>query len=169
MASPFAERRWGSTSSPLRGPMTALAKTRVGSWVVRRSAGVDRRVLRASKGRFTVLGPIGAPTLLLTTTGAKSGLARTSPLLYARDGDDIFVVGSNFGQEHHPAWTANLLANPACTVNTAGAEVDAVATLLDGPERERIYRLFESDVTDVYSVYRDRTDREIRVFRLSAS
>ena len=70
MASPFAERRWGSTSSPLRGPMTALAKTRVGSWVVRRSAGVDRRVLHASKGRFTGLGPIGAPTLLLTTTGA---------------------------------------------------------------------------------------------------
>ena len=47
MASPFAERRWGSTSSPLRGPMTALAKTSVGSWVVRRSAGVDRRVLHA--------------------------------------------------------------------------------------------------------------------------
>ena len=169
MSSPFAERRWGSTSSPLRRPMTALAKTGVGSWMVRRSAGIDRRLLHASSGRFTVLGPIGAPTLLLTTTGARSGLARTSPLLYAREGADLFVVGSNFGQERHPAWTSNLLANPACTVNTAGTEVDAVATLLDGAERERIYRLFESDVTDVYAVYRDRTDREIRVFRLSAS
>ncbi len=52
------------------------------------------------------------PAFLLTTTGRKTGRPRTQPLLYGRDGDAFVVVGSNWGQAHHPAWSGNLLANP---------------------------------------------------------
>jgi hypothetical protein len=55
----------------------------------------------------------GLPALLLATTGAKSGQRRVQPLVYVRDGRDFAIVGTNFGQTHHPAWTANLLAHPA--------------------------------------------------------
>ncbi|MGZ4651034.1 MAG: nitroreductase/quinone reductase family protein, partial [Kineosporiaceae bacterium] len=98
----FPDVRWGSDSSRLRGPLTAFASTRAGSWLIRRLTPLDRRLLVRSRGRYTVLGPVGVPLLLLTTTGAKSGLARTTPLVFTRDGDSLILVGSNFGQERHP-------------------------------------------------------------------
>src|SRR3712207_2304310 len=101
---PFPDVRWGRDGSRLGRPAAAFAATRLGSWLLRTATPLDRRLLLRSRGRFTVLGPIGAPTLLLTTTGAKSGRPRTSPLLYWRDGGCLHVVGSNFGQAHHPAW-----------------------------------------------------------------
>lgn len=164
---PFPERRWGSDRSPLRAPLVAFAKTGFGSSVVRALTPLDRKLLTRSNGRFTILGPIGAPTMLLTTIGRKSGAPRTSPLLYVREDPYLYVVGSNFGQAQHPAWTGNLLADPTCTVVTDGHPVAARAELLDGAERDRVYRRFE-DLIGVYSVYRGRTDRPIRVFRLTA-
>lgn len=106
--------------------------------------------------------------MLLTVTGAKSGLPRTSPLLYGRDGESLIVVGSNFGGAKHPAWSSNLLANPSCTVTIGGVDVPAVATLLDGEAAEAAYQVM-MDVAPNYRVYRGRTDRAIRVFRLTAS
>jgi len=61
-------------------------------------------------------GPPIAPVLMLTTTGRRSGAPRTTPLLYAQDGEDLVIVGSNWGQQHHPAWSANLLAHPEAEV-----------------------------------------------------
>jgi deazaflavin-dependent oxidoreductase (nitroreductase family) len=129
---------------------------------------LDRKVLLRTEGRRTLLGPIGAPTLLLETTGRRTGQKRLSPLLFARDdgGQSVIVVGSNFGQEHHPAWTANLLADPAAVAITGGRRVPVRATLLDGDEAEAAYRKM-IEVTAVYQVYRGRTDRTIRVFRLT--
>lgn len=168
MGSEFPDRRWGTESSPLRRPMVALAGTPFGSWMIRTLVPLDRRLLRATGGRFTALGPIGAPTVLLTTIGRRSGEKRTSPLIYVRDDPDLFVIGSNFGQQEHPAWTWNLLTQPMCWVNTAGTDIEASATLLDGPERDRIVGEFEKMVT-VYEVYRGRTDRQMRVFRLTST
>ena len=163
----FPDVRWGSESSPLRKPMVAFSCTRAGSWFIRTMTPLDRRLLQRSRGKYTVLGPLGAPILLLTTTGRKSGLPRTQPLLHAREGDALIVVGSNFGQEHHPAWTGNLLADPHAVVTIGGVDVPAVATLLTGDEAERAYGLMK-DVARSYEEYRSRTDREIRVFRLTA-
>jgi len=146
--------------------MVAFACTRFGSWVIRSLTPVDRRVLIRSKGRYTVLGPLGAPTMLLTTTGARSGLPRTTPLLYVRDGDDLVVVGSNFGQERHPAWSGNLRANPRATVTIGGQAVAAVAEQLQGTEADAAFERFVSLARN-YGEYRSRTDRQIRVFRLS--
>ncbi|MCB0945391.1 MAG: nitroreductase family deazaflavin-dependent oxidoreductase, partial [Mycobacterium sp.] len=74
---------------------------------------------------------------LLTTTGRKSGLQRTSALSYLRDGDRLLVLGSNFGQRHHPGWSSNLIAEPEATVALGGTEIPVTATLLTGAERER--------------------------------
>jgi deazaflavin-dependent oxidoreductase (nitroreductase family) len=163
----FPDVRWGTESSPLRRPMVALSCTRPGSWMIRTLAPVDRRLLQRWRGKYTILGPLGAPLLLLTTTGRKSGQPRTAPLLYARDGDDLIVVGSNFGQEHHPAWSGNLLANPRAVVTIGGQAVPVEAAPLDSDEAERAYgRMVEE--TRTYAEYRSRTDRVIRVFRLRA-
>jgi hypothetical protein len=75
--------RWGRTDSAVSRLATRFASTRVGSWTVRSLMPLDRKVLIRSNGRRTVLGPVGAPMLLLETTGRKSGLPRVSPLLRA--------------------------------------------------------------------------------------
>ncbi len=59
----------------------------------------------------------GLPVIMLTTTGAKSGLPRPMPLVGIPMGDDVAVIGSNYGQERTPGWVHNLLANPAATVD----------------------------------------------------
>ena len=163
----FPDVRWGSQTSLLRRPMVAFSCTRAGSWLIRTLTPLDRRLLQRSGGRYTVLGPLGAPILLLTTTGAKSGQPRTTPLLYARDGEDLIVVGSNFGQPRHPLWTGNLLAHPRATVTIGGHHVPVVAALLAGDEAEEAYAMM-ADVARTYREYRSRTERDIRVFRLNA-
>lgn len=109
----------GSESSPLRG-CDAFAAIRSGSWCIRRLAPVDRRLLSRTNGRYTVLGPFGLRLLLLTTIGSKSGQRRQSPLMYLRDGDRLFLFGSNLGQSMHPAWSGNLLADPHAWSPSAG-------------------------------------------------
>lgn len=160
------DSRWGKQDGLFAKLGTAAASTKVGSRAIRAVMPLDRKVLLRTNGRRTVLGPLGAPTMLLETTGRKSGQPRLSPLLFARDGDSIIVVGSNFGQEHHPAWTANLIANPRAVVIAGGARVPVVATLLEGDAAEAAYRSMV-EVTAVYAEYRNRTDRAIRVFRLT--
>lgn len=164
--SEFPDARWGNDNSVLARAGRAFAGTKPGSWTIRNLMPLDRRIMVRTKGRFTALGPIGAPTMMLETTGRKSGAKRLSPLLFARDGDSIIVVGSNFGQDHHPAWTGNLLANPQATVKLGGKDISVTARLLDGAEAEQAYQKM-NDVASVYSVYRGRTARAIRVFRLT--
>ena len=165
--SPFPDVRWGSESSFIRKPAIAFAATKPGSWVIRNLAGVDRALLERSNGRFTILGPIAAPVVLLTTTGRKSGKPRTSPLLYYREKDKLYVVGSNFGQQHHPAWTSNLLAHPHATVTIGGRTIPVTATPVTGTDKARLYEQF-NDMVRVYGEYKNRTDRDMRLFELAA-
>ena len=162
----FPDVRWGSESSFLNKPAIAFASTRVGSWVIKTATPLDRKLLMKSSGRFTILGPIGAPVILLTTKGRKSGQPRTTPLLCVHEGDLIYVVGSNFGQQHHPAWTANLRADPNASVTIGGKSIPVVATPVIGIEQQRVYRAF-IDLARAYEAYRGRTDRDLRVFALS--
>jgi deazaflavin-dependent oxidoreductase (nitroreductase family) len=164
----FPDVRWGSESARLRKPLLAFSASRPGSWLIRTLTPLDRRLLMRSRGRYTVLGPFAAPTMLLTTTGAKSGLPRTQPLLFGRQGDGIVVVGSNFGQARHPAWTGNLLTNPRAVVTIGGRDIPVAAQLLEGAEAEAAYAVM-TDLAQTYAAYRDRTDRQIRVFRLTAA
>jgi deazaflavin-dependent oxidoreductase (nitroreductase family) len=147
--------------------MVWFASTSVGSWVIRTLTPFDRYVIKRSHGRYTALGPLGAPTMLLTTTGAVSGQIRTTPLLFARDGDDILVAGSNFGQAHHPAWSKNLIVNPDAVATVGDKAIPVRAELLAG-DQARIAFDKMIEVVQVYDVYRHRTNRAIRVFRLRA-
>ncbi|GAC77960.1 MULTISPECIES: nitroreductase family deazaflavin-dependent oxidoreductase [Gordonia] len=164
---PFPDVRWGAESSVLRAPMVKFASTAAGSATIKALAPLDRWVLGKTRGRFTALGPIGAPTLLLATTGAKSGARRVQPLLYYREDPDIFVIGSNFGGDRHPAWTYNLLAGGPASV-IIGDEIPVTATLIDGADRERVLAGFIESMA-VYQTYLGRTDRELRIFRLTAA
>ena len=76
---------------------------------------------RWSGGRTTVAAVLsGLPIVMLTTTGAKSGRKTSSPVLGFEEGDDVIVIGSNYGQAHHPAWVHNLRANPRAQLEIRG-------------------------------------------------
>jgi deazaflavin-dependent oxidoreductase (nitroreductase family) len=133
----------------------------------RRLAPLDRRLYRLTHGRWSVIGRHGLPSLLITTTGRKSGLSRTQPLLYATDGDAYIVVGSNWGQAHHPAWTSNLLAHPTARATLGDREFDVRATLITGAERDRLWQLVQ-ETWPAYATYAKRADgRQLRIFRLT--
>ena len=100
------------------------------------------------------------PMLLLDHVGAKSGVKRTAPLLYIRDGDDVVIVASKGGFPKHPAWFHNLRANPDTTVQI-GSERRAVRARIATPqERERLWPKAVAAYHD-YARYQQRTDREI--------
>ncbi|MFI6364724.1 nitroreductase family deazaflavin-dependent oxidoreductase [Nocardia sp. NPDC050630] len=165
MAEQFPKQQWGSNTNFLARLATKLASTKPGSWLIRKVTPLDRAILERTNAKYTLLGPIGAPVMLLTTTGRKSGEPRTQPLLYLHDGDTIYVIGSNFGQQHHPAWTANLLANPNATVAIAGQRIPVRATLVEADKDALFARFIE--ITSAYGVYRTRTTRDLRIFALT--
>ena len=105
---------------------------------------------------------------LVTTTGAKSGSPRTHPLTLINDSDGLLAIGSNYGRAKHPAWSANLLAHPECTVEFMGPPAKYRAELLTGDARASAW----ATATDFYAGYeRYRAScapREIRLFRLWA-
>jgi deazaflavin-dependent oxidoreductase (nitroreductase family) len=131
------------------------------SWpVLRRLMGVHTLLYRTTNGLVGHHIP-GLPSmLLLDHVGAKSGVKRTSPLLYIKDGDDLVIVASKGGYPQHPAWFHNLRANPDTTVQV-GSERRGVHARVANPEEHA--RLWPR-VVDAYSTYDDyqrRTDREI--------
>jgi len=161
----FPDARWGSDSSLLRRVMGAFAATPFGSGFIRTLVPLDRRLLSRTNGRLTVLGPFGFQVLMLTAVGRKSGQRRQSPLIYTRDGDRLYLFGSNFGQSAHPAWSSNLLANPDAWVTMGGIEIPVTATRLTGDEYDHACDLF-MNYLKAYPAYLTRTDRDIRVFAL---
>jgi deazaflavin-dependent oxidoreductase (nitroreductase family) len=134
--------------------------------VGRRLVPFDRWLLRRTGGRWSITGRQSLPSMLLTTTGRRSGEPRTTPLLYAPDGDGYIVVGSNWGQAHHPAWTGNLLARPDATATIGPDRIPVLAALATGAERDRLWAIVEA-LWPAYNTYADRSGRDIRVFRLS--
>lgn len=81
------------------------------------------------------------PCLLLTTTGRKSGEARTTPLIYGRDGEDYVVIGSQGGRPVHPYWYLNLDANPEVEVQVEAETFPATARTASGDRRERLWNM----------------------------
>lgn len=124
---------------------------------------VDRVVATLTGGRVVAMRL--APALLLVTTGRRSGQTRTTPLLYAPDGDGFLVVGSNWGGPRHPGWALNLRAEPYATVTVNGVTTPVTARLLHGAEREdawqRLVRIWPA-----YQTYARRAGRALYVFRL---
>ena len=121
-------------------------------------------LFRATNGRIGGR-MVGSPVLLLVTTGRKSGLQRTTPLLYLQDGSRQVIVASNGGAAKHPVWWLNLRANPEATVEVAGRKTRVRATEARGEEKARLWkRLVE--MYPNYESYQRKTDREIPVILL---
>lgn len=110
----------------------------------------------------------GAPMLLLTTTGAKSGRPRTSPMMYLPDGDRLIVFASNAGKDNHPSWYHNLRANPSATVEVGTERYAATATELTGEEHDRLYAV-QAGRYPGFADYQAKTDRTIPVVALTRS
>jgi deazaflavin-dependent oxidoreductase (nitroreductase family) len=129
---------------------------------------LDRVLHRLSGGRI-LLPQIILPSVVLTTTGRRSGLPRETPLICMPEADGSFVVvGSNFGRDSHPAWTANLLDEPNAEVSYQGRRIPVMGTLLDDAERAEVWPQLIR-IWSVYDTYVERADRKLRVFRLSPS
>ena len=110
----------------------------------------------------------GVHTLLLTTTGRTSGLARISPMIYGQDGADYVVVASQGGLPKHPHWYLNLQAEQAVEVQVGAERFVARAQAAEGAERARLWSLM-SDIWPNFDVYQSRTDRRIPVVVLRPS
>ena len=120
-----------------------------------------RWVYRLTNGRIGHKSGPG-PILLLTTTGRRSGRARTTPLLYMPRAGELVVVASNGGRPETPSWWLNLVADPSCTVQVKGDAFPARAELLTGEARAALW----PDLTEFYpgwAHYTTLTTREIPV------
>lgn len=148
--------------------MEPFALTSAGRWfTIRVAPKIDGTLGRASGGRLTSLP--GIPMLLLTHTGAKSGRSYVTPLLYFTEGEDAVVIASNYGRARHPAWLANVRANPEVVLQARGRRGRYRARVVsEGAERDRLFGLAKR-LTRAYADYERRTadERTINVVVLS--
>ncbi len=130
---------------------------RIGFW---RAVGrVHRQVYRLSRGRLGATLQ-GIPHLLLTTTGRRSGQARTVPLSYLRDGESYVLIASNGGSDRPPAWWLNLMKSPRARIQVGRECFEALASEARGEERARLWPRVTA-LNSVYSHYERMTDRQI--------
>jgi deazaflavin-dependent oxidoreductase (nitroreductase family) len=125
---------------------------------------VHERIYKATDGRVGHR-MIGVPTLLLRTTGRRSGVTRTNGLVYARDGDDYLVVPSNGGADKPPAWLHNLRADPQVEVQIGRERQKGTARIVEpsDPDYDRLWRIVNENNRDRYTAYQEKTDRPIPV------
>ncbi len=114
----------------------------------------DRQVIAEFRANGGILGgPLaGAPVLLLTTTGAKSGQQRTCPLVYLSEGGNIYIFAGNRGAPTNPAWYHNLVAHPDVTVEVGPEKFEARAIVLDSEESERLGKVQVQKIPELASL-----------------
>ncbi len=128
--------------------------------------GVHQFVYERSGGRIGA-SIAGRPMLLLHTTGAKTGKARTAALLYVQDGDDYAVIASTGGDDVHPGWYFNLQADPEVVVQVGPDAVDVTASTATGERRDALWTEADRVNKGGYTKYQSRTEREIPVVVLT--
>lgn len=146
-----------------------VAATGPGSWVaIRVLHRIDPLVFRLTRGKHTLSSLVsGLPVVFLTTTGARTGQRRTSPVLGFPTTDGLVVIASNYGQATHPAWYHNLRADPEGEVTVDGATRRIRAAQVEGDQRQRIWRE-GLKIYPGWSAYERRApNRQIAVFVLS--
>jgi deazaflavin-dependent oxidoreductase (nitroreductase family) len=109
----------------------------------------------------------GFPTVVLTTTGRKSGDLRRNALIYGKDGDDFILIASYGGRPTHPLWYLNLVADPSVTIQERADVISGVAeTVPEGDERDRLWAQMVS-IFPPYAEYQAKTERRIPVVRVT--
>ena len=116
---------------------------------------IDPILMRLTRGHVFSSRGMGLLSILMTTTGAKTGQPRQVALLAFEDGPNLFVIGSRGGNAKHPAWYHNLRANPVATVIWLGREETRIAHEAVSPERERLWQIAMS-VYPTFDRYMDR-------------
>lgn len=128
--------------------------------------GIDAALWKLTRGRLKLSAPM-IPSLVLVTTGAKTGMRRESALMcFPRDDGGWFIAGSNFGREEHPGWSANLIAHPDAEVHFRNELVAVRARLLTSTEADAVWPTLD-DQWPGYRDYEKTAKRSIRVFSLT--
>lgn len=127
---------------------------------------LDRTIHRLFRGRVTLLTLAGLPELYLTVPGRKSGVPRTTPLLYVPHDGRYLVAGSNWGGPKLPVWVLNLRAAGRAEVQIAGRREQVSVREVEGAEREELWQVMLRTWPN-YAHYAERTDRLIPVFELT--
>jgi len=157
------------TPSAVQRAMRHISSSRPGAWLLARSLPqIDKFVLRISQGQVTLTGATGGiPVLTISTTGARSGRRRTTPLMGVPFGGDIAVIGAHFGQPGTPAWYYNLRARPRAEVTYRNRTVSAIAREADADERRAILGQARKIYAGYEAYARRISDREIPIMVLS--
>jgi deazaflavin-dependent oxidoreductase (nitroreductase family) len=108
----------------------------------------------------------GVPTLLLTTRGRRTGLARTTPLIFGRDGENYLVVASMGGAPQHPNWYLNLLQTPRAEIQVRAERFFVVSRTASAEAKPRLWKVM-TELWPNYDVYQGRTERSIPVVTLT--
>jgi deazaflavin-dependent oxidoreductase (nitroreductase family) len=134
-------RKWDESNAWQRG-LRRFAASGPGSWLFSRVLDpLDRLTFRVTKGRHLASSLLSAlPVAMVTTVGARSGRARTVPLLAMPTDDGLAVIGSNYGKPKHPGWRHNLRANPDGEVDVEGRQWAFRAVEVEDDRRERVWR-----------------------------
>ncbi len=125
---------------------------------------LERATAKLTGGNRPLSGYL-VPSLVLHTTGAKSGLERDTELMYVPEGERMLVTGSNFARDTHPAWTSNLLALPDASVTVKGERIRVAAAMIGDDEREAVWAYIEEQWPG-YRGYERASGRILRIFRL---
>jgi deazaflavin-dependent oxidoreductase (nitroreductase family) len=127
---------------------------------------INRRVIEQFRAGGPIEGMHRDRLLLLTTTGARTGQPRTTPLMFHPDGDRLLVIASNIGAPQHPDWYVNLAANPRVGVEVGNERFDALASTASGAERDRLWSTIK-ELYPFFAEHEQQTDREIPVVILT--
>jgi deazaflavin-dependent oxidoreductase (nitroreductase family) len=160
---------WRRPNVVQRG-VAQVASTSGGSWLLHKVLyRIDRPLNRWSRGRVT-LPPVltGMQVLMLTTTGARTGLPRTMPIAAIPFGEDFVAMGTNFAQPRSPAWAINLAASPRARADWRGTVIDVTATRVPVEQMDQAWAAAER-VYAGFAAYRQRigTSREVLAFVLT--
>lgn len=151
----------------VRAIVAPVTRTRVFRWAAPRAMPPVERAIAALTGRSVQLSGLLVPSLILTTTGAKSGVPRDSVLMYTANGDGrAIIAGTSFGREQHPAWTYNLLAHPEAEISVRGRRFAVRASVIDGEVREAAWALIQRQWPG-YRAYERESGRVVRLFLLT--
>jgi deazaflavin-dependent oxidoreductase (nitroreductase family) len=108
----------------------------------------------------------GVPTLVLTTTGRRSGQPRRNALIYGQDGENYLIVASRGGDDHDPLWYRNLVADPQVSVQVGADRFQATARTASAEEKRRWWPTMTA-IWPAYDEYQAKTERDIPVVVLT--
>ena len=144
-----------------------LTTNPVSTWLIRHICSpLDPLIFKATNGRYFSMGAPGEGMVTITMTGRHSGRPRSVHLACVEHEGDYLIVASAMGQQKHPAWRYNLEANPEVQIQVRGERIAARARVLTDSEKEEVWDKIRETIPQIY-VYEKRTDRNIRVFRLT--